>query len=1583
MSTDQLDTPSKAAEGRSESPRPIERIRATILFADLVGFTATAEQHGVEEAYSIFTGALRLLDEAVRRYGGAVDKYLGDALLAVFGYPVPQAHPANAAIAAALEMREQIRQYNRALRLALPIDIYVGINTGSVIAGNIRGQVIREFHVLGDPVNTAARIKAKAPLGAVWVGPETRAEADQVFDFRDLEPMRFKGKTEAVPVFEVVGPRDEAAFGRTQPELPEIVGRARELGRLTERVARCASGTGGVVALVGDAGIGKSRLLAELASAKECEGTTFHEVTAPGGAGVRFDPLAAFAGENAPAEAAGRLAHVRKLLAERARERPLVLVWDDLQWADPAALGIVASLLPSALTDRILFVMAFRPELETESPQLAEAFQALPVAARERIALGPLNDRQSAQLVVSSASESVDSETLRLVTERGQGNPGLLRMNLLHAEALLSETEREKTGEARRVDTERRRSTVMFADITGFTAMSEKMDPGDAYPIVAGCLQLLEEITRKHGGTVDKYLGDCVLAMFGVQEAIEDAPRAAVNAAIEMLSAVRLYSERRGLAHPLDVHIGINTGLGITGDISGPVVREFALMGDPVDVASRLCDEASAGEIYVGPETARLTEGDFSYRSRGEIRLKGSAGAFACAELLSRQQRTHRARIGVGRKIFADLVGRDEELAQVRAAVTSLTAGRGGIISLVGEAGLGKSRLLAELMSSQEARSVTWLEGRSLSVGAQLSYHPFADLLRSWAEIEDDDPDAEIPGKVGAALRDLVPELFEELFPGVAMLMGLKLGKEGLGSHGLEGSGADKVVRRSILELLRATARRHPVALVFDDLHWADLSSIELLDPLLRLADEERVLFINVFRPNFAATSDHIRGLARDRYPERHREITLEPLGAAASKQLIHSLFRGADVPLRLRETIEARTGGNPFYVEEVVRSMLDAGAIEYHDGRLRATAKIGDVIVPGTVQEVIMARVDKLPQPKRQLLQLASVVGRGFHYSILEDVFGSDRLRRELDELVEMQFLIPWERLQGEEYAFHHPLIHEVTYDSLLHERRAELHRRVGEAAERCLPETLPGYHAMLAFHFGRGRDAERAENYLFRAGDEAAASAASNEALQFFQQAYELYLELHGDGGDPRKKSLLEKNIGLALYNRGKLIEACQHFDQAIEELGQSVPRKVPRLALRLCWDLPALLANVYLPWRRSNRRSAEPLRKELIDIMFRRGLAQTTADPKRFVFDNIACMHELSKIDPKTHPDAAAIYSGAIGFFSYGGVSFGLGERFLKLAGDLFESGSHRDMYCYFQVVSFVHHFLRGDWDARHDVDPALLEKSRRSGQLWEVTTYLGLDAERWIRRGEFDAARKTMARIDEIWDTYEYDLAKTNHYALPLFLSIEQRQLDRALQQADSYYEENPEDLLHILALSEKAEVQILAGELDDAETTLDKAAGLVKQVGLAPPFHLSAYRRSRLHFDVVKFEGAIGADQRRDVLVWRKRAARSARAATGISKWVASRRPAVYRLAGRAAWLAGKRHRAAHWWDESLQAARTLGTQPELGRTHQELAVRLGGADRREEPGAASAEDHRREAERIFGSLGLAWDGERLGASAVP
>jgi predicted ATPase len=528
-------------------------------------------------------------------------------------------------------------------------------------------------------------------------------------------------------------------------------------------------------------------------------------------------------------------------------------------------------------------------------------------------------------------------------------------------------------------------------------------------------------------------------------------------------------------------------------------------MGDSVVAASELCDRAERGEIFVGPETWRQTREDFEFEERDALEIKGRSEPLTSYELCSRTQRLHRARVGVERRVFSNLVGREEEMARLGQALEDVRAGRGGIISLVAEAGVGKSRLIAELAGSAAAQEVAWREGRSLSTGQQLSFHPFADLCRSWAGITDDDDDEAARDKLHQAVHDLLGERTDEAYPFLATLMGLHLDeaqRERL--ERIEGQSLEKLIRAAVTQLLRAGSQIAPVVVVLDDLHWADASSIELLESLLRLTEDHAILFLHPCRPGFASTSDRIREYAREHHAERHLEFELQPLDDRAARRMVKNLFREDDLPQATRALIEEKARGNPFYIEEVVRSLLDQGAVEYEDGRFVATERIHNVEIPGTVQEVVMARVDRLGLRRRQLLQLASVIGQSFHHDILEEVRGpGPELAEDLDELQALEFLVPWDRLQGEEYAFKHPLIQEVAYDGILRARREELHRGVAQATERRLPPETPGFDAMLAYHFSMGRDAERAETYLFRAGDEAARVAASSEALHFFQEA------------------------------------------------------------------------------------------------------------------------------------------------------------------------------------------------------------------------------------------------------------------------------------------------------------------------------------------------------------------------------------------------------------------------------------------------------------------------------------------------
>lgn len=1568
---------------RTDSATPLAHsTRATVLFADIVGFSDLSAEVGPESAYLAVSGALKLLDGAARRHGSSVDNYLGDALMAVFGHPVPLADPARAAARAALEMRDLLREYVRGL--PVPLGLLVGINTGPVVAGDVRGRVIREFHVLGDAVNVAARLKARAPIGAIYIGSETRREAGDDFECRELGSLKFKGKSVEVSIFELVRSLERRAGRGLSPRHESttcLVGREREQGILASRLEQLETGRGGTLLVVGSEGMGKSRLLAEagalpvaqrVATAHACAqhrsgmllADLLEVLDADGGAAGTLRAGVA----RGPAAVDLAVESVRRIAAER----PLAIALEDLHRADAVSLELLPAVIAALGAHDVLFLLTLQPDAAGD---LARRFEH--AGAPETLRLEPLPPEASRALVEREATEPLPAEVMELLLARGAGNPARLLSGVFLAPALRAEHEHRRHDE-RTSETERRRATILFADITGFTAMTERMGAERAYPIVVGCLQLLDDIARKHGGTVEKYLGDCVMAMFGVPEVIEDAPRAAVNASIEMRRSVAAYSERLGGDVALGVHSGINTGLGIAGDISGPMLREFAVMGEPVSVADALKDLAPPGQVYVGEEVERATRDVFRYRELEPRELETTTKVRRAFELLSQQERLYRARIGAERRLFSRLVGRERELELLRGALSRLRSGEGGIVSVIAEAGLGKSRLLTELAASEEARELAWREGRSVSTGQHQSFHPIADLCRSWAEIGDEDDDASARAKLDAVIRSTLPDEADDLLPFIGALLRLPLEDEWQRRlAGIEGAALEKMTLRSVAQLLRAGSRRRPVVVVMDDLHWADLSSIDLLRALLPLCEDHAILFVNLSRPGFERTSGQIRAHACAELAHRHLEIELRPLDAEAARSLLNNLFRQGDIPHATRLLIEEKAQGNPFYIEEVVRALVDEGAVEAVDGRFRATEKIHDVVIPATIQEVIMARVDGQPLRKRQILQTACVIGGTFHRDVLAVVMGDDaHLATDLEELLDAEFLVPSDRLPGEEYAFKHPLIQEVAYEGLLHARREELHRKVGDAIERALPRDLPGYAGMLAYHYGKGGDLERAEKFLFQAGDEAARAAAPSEALHFFEEASKLYLELHGDGGDPEKRAVLESNVARALYFRGRFVDAIEHFDHALEFLGDRVVQGTLRSGLRFAANLTAVLARLYGPgWR--TRRAATEREREIFALRYARAEATATALPTRHLFDSMDGLVLLQRIDPASVPRSAMFYAGCAALFAFGGLSFDVSRR-LGARAQALVSEADSDEGLYEQAMRFLARVLEGDWADEHEIEPQRIDASLRRGQLWGPTTYLGLLGEKYIHRGNFDAARRCIERIDEIRELFRFDLAKTNYYYLSTLLPLEQGDLDRTIEAADTYYDQAPEDLLHILALSAKAKALTLRGDLEAAEHTLGLSAELMASSAPVPPFHSSAHHRSQLLLDVSGLERAASLDagERRR---WRARARKSARSALRSAGRVAWRRTEVLRLAARHRWLIGDRRAAMRLIMRSLEAGKALGAEPEIARTYEELGLCLhAGASVRTAPGEdLDAKRCFELARATYRSLGLAADLARL------
>ncbi|MEW6271550.1 MAG: adenylate/guanylate cyclase domain-containing protein, partial [Thermodesulfobacteriota bacterium] len=824
------------------APRTLDRRRASVLFADIVGFTPLCERAGVEHAYAIVTGCLKLLDGVARRHGGVVDKYLGDALMAVFGVPAPLDNPS----AAAIEMQRTVEAYNRQVQTPVPLALKAGVNSGMMTAGDLRSDVVREFHVMGDAVNVAARLKERSSPGTVYVGGDAADDARATFVFEPLEPLALKGKSVSVAAYSVRGAADDAHAAWPQAMVfTPLVGRAHELDELRAALLGLSSGAGGVVTLLGEAGAGKTRLLHEVAEelAREPELASAIELRAA----RSLDAALAALGSAA---------------------RPVALALDDAhEPLDPDALSALCALAP---TRPALLLVATRDE--RTAARVHEAAARRGVRARG-VPVEALPEHDARRLLAHVEAESPLGEDARqLVLERSRGNPFRLIFGALLAPAL--ESERGHEGEVERSgEAERRRATVMFADISGFTALSERLDPADAYDAVTGCLRLLHATAEKWGGTVDKYLGDAIMAVFGVPIAIEDAPCAAVNAAIEMRRNVRAYNERRALATPLDVHIGIDTGLGIAGEVSGPLLREFALMGESVGRASRLTSLAPNGRIYLGHETVLATRDRFAVRPVDAGTERGAAPAEAAYELLSEHVQVHRPRLGRGETLFTELVGRERELDVLRTAVDEAAAGRGGVVALFGEPGIGKSRLLDELRTHAAARGVRSLEARSLAIGAPLRFHPFVDLLQAFAGIVHDDDEAAL-GKLRDASRGVVGDAAEELLPFLGVVLALRL-PPALQARvdAVKGDALDRVVVRAMRDLLEGIAAAGPLAVVFEDLHWADRSSVEMLSSLLRASLAAPILLVFAARPGFAQTAEAVAAAAETGASDRIRRL--------------------------------------------------------------------------------------------------------------------------------------------------------------------------------------------------------------------------------------------------------------------------------------------------------------------------------------------------------------------------------------------------------------------------------------------------------------------------------------------------------------------------------------------------------------------------------------------------------------------------------------------------------------------------------------------------------------------------------------
>ena len=534
---------------------------------------------------------------------------------------------------------------------------------------------------------------------------------------------------------------------------------------------------------------------------------------------------------------------------------------------------------------------------------------------------------------------------------------------------------------------ERRSITVLFADIAGSTAIAERMDPEDWTTLVGEAFKRMTSTIERYDGKIARLMGDGVLAFFGAPVAHEDDPERAVRCGLDMVHAIDELgaAQRAKGASDLRVRVGINTGPVVVGMVGTDTANEYTAMGDAVNVAARMQATARAGSVLVTAATYRFVSPLVDAVDVGLLELKGKTDAVQAYEISGLKAGAKSARGLVG--VRAPMIGRDAQLARLRDVFGVVRAGQGRVACVLGEPGMGKTRLLSELRADIERTdgSVRWIEGRCLSYGETLPYHLVLDLVRSLIGVSGSSDETQVAEALERVLRDLLGDGWAETYAHLGHLLSLPLAPDMAARLSSLETEAMKRYVASLILVLRAVSARGPVVVVFDDVHWADAASVNTILTLLPSIAPMPVFCILSSRVERKSAGWRLISGARDVFGDALTEIRVDPLSLEDSRALVSNLLRIESLPADTRELVLAKAEGNPFFVEEVIRMLIDRGAIVREGDRWVATELVASIDIPDTLQGLLLARIDRLPQESKRTLRVASVIGRQFGVTILE----------------------------------------------------------------------------------------------------------------------------------------------------------------------------------------------------------------------------------------------------------------------------------------------------------------------------------------------------------------------------------------------------------------------------------------------------------------------------------------------------------------------------------------------------------------------------------------------------------------------
>jgi class 3 adenylate cyclase/tetratricopeptide (TPR) repeat protein len=1088
---------------------------------------------------------------------------------------------------------------------------------------------------------------------------------------------------------------------------------------------------------------------------------------------------------------------------------------------------------------------------------------------------------------------------------------------------------------------ERKLVSVLFCDIVQSTELAARIGEDAMHALLNRFFELALGEVHRYEGTINQFLGDGFMALFGAPLAHEDHVRRALLAALAIRHRLRTRPDPT-LSH-VQVRMGVNTGTVVVGKIGDNLRMDYTAVGDTTHLAARLEHAALPDTICVSPSTERAAVAWFEFKSLGQRALKGIAEPLEVFELVRARVASETRMATQAGRIGSPLVGRQQERSLLKDSLNSLRQGHGGIVLLTGEPGVGKSRLLAEARRSTEAAGLRWLEGRSLSFGRNLSYWPFIEILKQAFGIEESDSDARAWTKLEQGCAGLFAERADDIVPYLGTVLALEM----IPAHEsrvkyLDSLALGRQVYLSMRQLFERLASRQPLLVLMEDWHWVDQSSVALCRHLLPLAGSSALSFWFAARPEPKEPMADVRKAAsQSEKPLPTHEIALVPLAQEHCSLLLHNLV-GENLPAAFRGEVLRKTEGNPFFIEEIVRVLIAEGALtqDLHTKAWRLTKPVDALSLPDTVQGVIVARIDRLEEEVKDVLKLASVIGRSFFLRVLKAISTTtDVLETSLGKLEQAELIRLRQQLPELEYIFKHALVQEAAYGSIVAERRKAIHGAVANAIETLFQGRLEEFTSMLAYHYARAEDWDKAQAYLFKAGDQAGRMAADGEALEHFRHAEAAYLKAFGDRLSSLQRASLDRKVGAALYGTGQYERAHEQFRRALSQVGLRYPASrwgVRRAIMKylVAHFLRRLRGCAGIPTKRDMDRE---IAKEISAICHHMSWMDYFFDQERMFLDSLLELH----VGERSHyPLAEARGLSSLGF---GFAEFNvrrLARMYHIKAGAVAQETNNPSAVAFAWLALGFLDFYDGRWDDGEVVLGKAAAAYREAGDIhgWGGATLI-LSFVTYFR-GRLTLAEHLSAELVRAGqDAADPQVASwgLQNSAYPGLACGPLDDVAAKLRNGASLAAKIPawQNLVYQYALLAKCSA--LRGRLDECRDALSEARRVLERQRMNSPFDQVEYLTAVAAFNVALADRMQGAPRGIIVQEARRAAHKAVHLAHRVAGWV----PEALRLQGTSAWLSGDREGARRCWHKSLTVAERSEFPLEHARTLMELGHRTG------------------------------------------